>query len=983
VGGGGGGGSNGPHATSGAGGGGAGGLVAGVLNVAASSYDVAVGTGGAGGAYDPNAHNFGSDGGNSQLGDIVGLGGGGGSGGNASGRPGASGGGGRGDSPIAGGAATQPSSVSGGFGNSGGTGTGGQGAGGGGGAGSAGSNASGDNGGSGGTGRVSTITGEVRYYAGGGGGGGRTLGTPGTGGSGIGGNGANNNTDATQGAANTGSGGGGGNNSKAGADGGSGVVYVRYAGDGAVATGGDTITNLTGAYEGYTLHAFTSTGSSAFALDAGVSLSQVATFSGALSGSGGLTIAGPGTLILSGTNTYTGATTIAGGTLLITSTAALPGWNVADAYSVASGAVLAVDNAVTLGNVNTMLSTGNFADGAYIGFDTTAGERAISSAIADGSQGALGLVKLGADILRLTGSNTYTGGTIIKAGTLRIVDDGALGAVPTSFVANNIVLDGGILKNNNDSVALNANRGMTLGANHGRIEVRTDTEMVASGAISGTGKLTKADSGTLVLSGQSTYTGGTDVLAGALVIAGNNRLPTGTAFTLANTAGAAFDLGGHNQQLASLAGGGTTGGEVINTGTSTSTLTLRPTTDTAYAGLIVGNIRVEVTGSKTSPSYTTPRQRLTNADNSYTGGTLIDGGTLLATSDGALGALPTTFDPDNITLQNNGVLFNNSATLSIHANRGITLGTGGGGLSAGFSQNVTIHSQISGAAGNNLTILGNNAAIIFTANNTYEGETRLVGSESLLQIGAGGTTGSLGTGNVINGGLLSFNRSNGLTVANAISGDGNLVQAGAGTTTLTGTNTYTGTTAVNAGALLVNGTHTGAGAFTVNSGATLGGMGSISGVTTVNNGGWLAPGAGIGTLAFTNDLALKAGSTLLWEFMEAGTAGENHDTINGGKLILPASGTVNLSILGLDGHSISAGDSFVLFSGNVYQDGSEAPFDFGKNLTNRFTISDNIGWWGTWELTAGSLVLTAVPEPGTLAMLFIALALLAGRRRRS
>ncbi|MDZ7617979.1 MAG: PEP-CTERM sorting domain-containing protein [Patescibacteria group bacterium] len=109
----------------------------------------------------------------------------------------------------------------------------------------------------------------------------------------------------------------------------------------------------------------------------------------------------------------------------------------------------------------------------------------------------------------------------------------------------------------------------------------------------------------------------------------------------------------------------------------------------------------------------------------------------------------------------------------------------------------------------------------------------------------------------------------------------------------------------------------------------------------------------------------------------------DYDTINGGKLILPASGTVNLSILGLDGHSISAVDSFVLFSGNVYQDGSETPFDFGENLTNRFTISDNIGWWGTWELTAGSLVLTAVPEPGTLAMLFIALALLAGRRRRS
>lgn len=75
-------------------------------------------------------------------------------------------------------------------------------------------------------------------------------------------------------------------------------------------------------------------------------------------------------------------------------------------------------------------------------------------------------------------------------------------------------------------------------------------------------------------------------------------------------------------------------------------------------------------------------------------------------------------------------------------------------------------------------------------------------------------------------------------------------KAGADSTQiLGGANTYTGTTTVSAGTLLVNGTNSGGGAYSVASGATLGGTGSIgASIVTVAAGGVLAPGASIESL---------------------------------------------------------------------------------------------------------------------------------------
>ncbi|MDZ7616600.1 MAG: LamG-like jellyroll fold domain-containing protein, partial [Patescibacteria group bacterium] len=210
----------------------------------------------------------------------------------------------------------------------------------------------------------------------------------------------------------------------------------------------------------------------------------------------------------------------------------------------------------------------------------------------------------------------------------------------------------------------------------------------------------------------------------------------------------------------------------------------------------------------------------------------------------------------------------------------------------------------------------------------------------------------------------------------------NLVHGGTGTLMLTGDNTYSGTTSVTGGSLLVNGTHAGAGQYLV-TGGTLGGTGSIGGVTTIAAGGTLAPGASIGTMTFTEGLSLEDGATLEWEFLATDTVGQQngqYDTIQGTDLFLPESGTVNLSILGLEGYSLAAGDRFTLFHGDVYQ--GTTLLTEGTDISHLFNISDNIGWWGTWQVTAGSLVLTAVPEPGTPLLLLSALALLLGRRKR-
>jgi autotransporter-associated beta strand protein len=148
--------------------------------------------------------------------------------------------------------------------------------------------------------------------------------------------------------------------------------------------------------------------------------------------------------------------------------------------------------------------------------------------------------------------------------------------------------------------------------------------------------------------------------------------------------------------------------------------------------------------------------------------------------------------------------------------------------------------------------------LILNGNNTYSGGTTIMGGT--LQLGNGGASGSV-LGDVIDNGTLAFDRTDSLIFNGAISGIGSLVQQGGGTFTLTGTNTYSGGTFVNAGTLVAAANSAlGRGLVTVNNPSLLRidpGV-RISNFVQLNNGGRLDNAGTIQVTAVTEGPAAAA-----------------------------------------------------------------------------------------------------------------------------
>ena len=235
-----------------------------------------------------------------------------------------------------------------------------------------------------------------------------------------------------------------------------------------------------------------------------------------------LTKSGTGTLKLSGTNTYTGTTAITTGTLQATTAAALPNYGTASKVTVAGTATLAVNyggaSDWTSVQVDSLLTNNGagFATGSFLGFDTTnlSGSYGTSITVAN-----LGLTKLGNNTLTLGGTNSYTGGTTISAGTLSLGSSSAVGSSGT------ISMNGGTLQfsasNTTDySTRLKIEDGKTANFD------TNGQDVIFANALSvgtlGTGGLIKAynsaGTGSLTLSGANTYTGVTTVNQGILYL---------------------------------------------------------------------------------------------------------------------------------------------------------------------------------------------------------------------------------------------------------------------------------------------------------------------------------------------------------------------------------------------------------------------------------------------------------------------------------
>ena len=124
--------------------------------------------------------------------------------------------------------------------------------------------------------------------------------------------------------------------------------------------------------------------------------------------------------------------------------------------------------------------------------------------------GTGGLTKLGAGTLTLTGLNSYAGGTAINGGTLVVATNARLGDA-----AGGLSFDGGTLRT---TASFTIPRTTTLGPGGGTFETEAGTTLTHAGIISGPGQLTKDGAGTLKLTGLNSYTGGTLVLGGELVV---------------------------------------------------------------------------------------------------------------------------------------------------------------------------------------------------------------------------------------------------------------------------------------------------------------------------------------------------------------------------------------------------------------------------------------------------------------------------------
>ncbi|WP_219847280.1 autotransporter-associated beta strand repeat-containing protein [Burkholderia multivorans] len=645
------------------------------------------------------------------------------------------------------------------------------------------------------------------------------------------------------------------------------------------------------------------------------------TFSGVISGAGGLVKTGTGTFTLSGANTYAGSTTISGGTLAVSADANL---------GAASGGLTLAGG--TLENTAAFTSARDITLGSgTAGIFQTDADLTLSGTIG----GAGGLAKLGAGTLTLTGTADY-GSNSVSPVTSTSVDGGAL-VVDGGNLTNAESIDVGI---NNDAALVVKNGGVidTLGITGG------------SGDLSSSGRIIVTGPGSTLTTTSSILD--VNLLNGSLTLEDGGTLMTGSGTGVRLWNGSTINFGSPDLANPTTAGsysGAPITGQVASGG---GIVNFNQTDSLTLAAPLTGALAVNQRGTGTT---------LLTGANTYTGGTTITAGTLAFAAADNLGSGAVTLDGG--TLQ---WAAGNTADVSDRLN---PLGESGATFDT-HGNDVAFASGLSGAGG---LFKQGAGTLTLTGTNGYTGGTVI--DAGTLQIGDGGASGSI-VGNVVDNGVLAFDRSDALTVDGTVSGTGVLVQAGSGTTILTADNSYTGGTTISAGTLqLGSGGASGSivgnvvdnGALVFDRAGTLTMNGVVSGTGSVTQSG---PAGSATVLTGANSYAgatTVSGGTLYIDGDQSAATGA---TSVAGGAALGGIGTIGGSVAIAGGGTLTPGDTgpapgTLTIKGDLSLDnGASLAYSFGQANVVGGPLNDLTDVQG--NLTLGGTLNVATSTGGSL-----------------
>ncbi|MFO0814157.1 MAG: autotransporter-associated beta strand repeat-containing protein [Gemmatales bacterium] len=413
------------------------------------------------------------------------------------------------------------------------------------------------------------------------------------------------------------------------------------------------------------------------------------------------------------------------------------------------------------------------------------------------------------------------------------------------------------------------------------------------------------------------------------------------------------------------------------------------------ADTLGGGVDAQITGGLTKSG---PGTLVLTGTNSYTGGTTLAGGTLSVASNGHLGDAGSSLTFNGGMLQITGTTFTSTT-------RPITMGVNGGGIDIAAAGNTFTVSQAIGGTGG-LTKSGP-GTLVLTGNNNYTGDTTI--NSGFLQIGNGGTTGSLGSGTVVNNSVMTLHRSDDVTLANNINGGGGIIKRGAGTLTLSGTGSNF--LSIEQGHVVLTGNYSATTSISfLGLGSTFSGTGSLGG--SLQGSGLFSPGVnGPGVLSINGTVVMGNNSHFKVE-LQGTTAGTGYDqlsltssyALNNTTLLADRLGAFEAPFLssfviiknpsgGWGGGTFAGladGDLFD-FDGQVFQIRYNVPNNYIVDPTGLQTGFAGITWAGDDGFgnygadNGGNIVIAAVPEPATMTMLSavsLAAAGYAGCRRR-